>query len=134
MANFYLPLSATTSLRDFSDEKLGFEGLVITDDLEMGAILRSYSIADACIMALNAGNDMLAICAGQDSIRSGHAAVLRSVESGEIAEDRIDASLERIAASRSRIPIHDRFDPDATAAIRSKVEQFAVTLENNLED
>src|SRR6185436_6519974 len=43
--------------------ELGFDGIVVTDDLEMGAIVRNYGIADACKMAVKAGVDLLAICA-----------------------------------------------------------------------
>src|SRR5690606_3275916 len=42
-------------------EKIGFAGLVLTDDLEMGAILRNYGIGEAAVMAVEAGHDMLAI-------------------------------------------------------------------------
>lgn len=78
-------------------EELGFSGLTITDDLEMGAILNNYGIGAACKMAINAGEDMLAICANADEIRTGFHAVLDAVKNGEIAETRINQSLERIA-------------------------------------
>ncbi len=52
-------------------EELGFKGLTISDDLEMGAILKNYGIGEACKMAINAGQDMLAICANPESIRTG---------------------------------------------------------------
>ena len=81
--------------------ELGFDGLVITDDLEMGAIVKNYGIGEACKMAVAAGVDMLAICADPDAIRDGHSAVLRAVGQGEIAEDRIDVSLERIAVLKN---------------------------------
>src|SRR5439155_14731065 len=80
----------TTMLRG----ELQFDGLVITDDLEMGAIVNNYGIGDACKRAINAGADMLAICATPNSIRDGYHAVLDSVRSGELRSDRIDESLE----------------------------------------
>ena len=78
-------------------EELGFTGLAITDDMEMGAILKNYGIGAACKMAINAGEDMLAICANADEIRMGFYAVLEAVKNGEISEARINQSLERIA-------------------------------------
>lgn len=78
-------------------EELGFTGLAITDDMEMGAILKNYGIGAACKMAINAGEDMLAICANADEIRTGFHAVLDAVKNGEISETRINQSLERIA-------------------------------------
>lgn len=81
--------------------RLGYDGLVITDDLEMGAIVRNYGIGEACKMAVNAGVDMLAICADADGIREGYNDVLNAVRNGEISEERIDESLVRIASVKS---------------------------------
>ncbi len=82
--------------------QLGFDGVVITDDLEMGAIVRNYGIGDACKMALNAGADMLAICAGEDAIREGFRAITDAVKNGEITEERLNESVRRITALKSR--------------------------------
>jgi beta-N-acetylhexosaminidase len=82
-------------------EELGFRGVVISDDLEMGAILKNYGIGEACTMAINAGVDMLSICADAGLIRQGFAAVVEAVKKGEIKEARIDESLNRIAKLKS---------------------------------
>jgi beta-N-acetylhexosaminidase len=82
---------------------LTWNGLVITDDLEMGAIVKNYGIGEACQMAIEAGVDMLAICAGVDSIYEGFHAISSAVESGKITEERLDESLNRIAAVKSRL-------------------------------
>lgn len=83
--------------------ELGFDGLVITDDLEMGAIVKNYGIGEACKMAILAGVDMLAICADPQSIKDGYSAVLRAVNNSEITEDRLDRSLERIALLKNQL-------------------------------
>ncbi|MFM9904306.1 MAG: glycoside hydrolase family 3 N-terminal domain-containing protein [Pyrinomonadaceae bacterium] len=82
---------------------LGFDGLVITDDLEMGAIKKNYGVGEACKMAINAGVDMLAICADPENILEGYNAVLGAVGQGEISEERIDVSLVRIATLKSQL-------------------------------
>jgi beta-N-acetylhexosaminidase len=87
----------STLLRD----ELGFDGLVITDDLEMGAIVKNYGVGDACTMAIDAGADMLAICADPDAIREGYQAVLDAVQKGTISEDAIDRSLQRIQTAKA---------------------------------
>ncbi len=84
-------------------KELGFNGLVISDDLEMGAILKNYGIGDACTMAINAGVDMLSICADADAIRKGFAAVVNAVKTGLIKTSRIDESLNRIAKIKSLV-------------------------------
>jgi beta-N-acetylhexosaminidase len=83
--------------------ELDFQGLVISDDLEMGAILKNYSIGDACVMAINAGVDMVSICADADAIRKGFTAVVEAVKTGEIKETRVEESLKRIAQVKSLI-------------------------------
>lgn len=91
----------TNLLRD----RLGFDGVAVTDDLEMGAIVKNYGMAEACKMAVNAGEDMLAICAGIGAIREGYYAVLEAVRTGEIEENRIDVSLRRIATVKQRLSL-----------------------------
>jgi beta-N-acetylhexosaminidase len=86
-------------------QELNFQGLVITDDLEMGAILKNYSIGDACIMAINAGVDMVSICADPVNIREGFKAVVEAAKNGKISETRIDESLKRIAQVKSLIKL-----------------------------
>lgn len=89
-------------------EELGFQGLVITDDLEMGAIVNNYGIGEACVKAVDAGCDMLAICADSDAIRRGFEAVFVAVNDGRISSDRIDSSLERIARVKAMVlPVPD---------------------------
>ncbi|MBV9241370.1 MAG: glycoside hydrolase family 3 protein [Acidobacteria bacterium] len=96
----------TTLLR----EQLGYHRLVVTDDLEMGAIINTYGIGDACRMAIAAGADMLAICADTERIQEGHRAVVRAVESGEITPDRLDESLERIMTPKAKLSTPPQFD------------------------
>lgn len=81
--------------------ELGFQNLVISDDLEMGAILKNYGIGEACVMAVNAGIDMVLICANAHSIRQGFNALVDAVKKGALKEARIDESLGRIAQIKS---------------------------------
>jgi len=92
-------------------QQLAFDGLVITDDLEMGAIVRNYGIGEACKLAIKAGVDVLAICAGVESINEGYDAVLEGVRSEHIPESRIDQSLDRIA--RTKQLLHEPLPFDA---------------------
>ncbi|HEY0004063.1 MAG TPA: glycoside hydrolase family 3 N-terminal domain-containing protein [Pyrinomonadaceae bacterium] len=82
-------------------EELGYQHLVLTDDLEMGAIARHCDIEAAVIRAFMAGQDMLLICSKPDMIRRGYDALLRTARSGKFSPERIRASLQRIAAFKS---------------------------------
>lgn len=83
--------------------ELQFDGLVITDDLEMGAIAKNYGIGDACKRAVSAGVDMLAICADPSAIREGYYAILDAAKQGDIEPERIEKSLERVAHARNQL-------------------------------
>ncbi len=105
-------------------EELGFEGLAITDDLEMGAIVKNYGIGEACQMAILAGEDMLAICASPESIREGYNAVTEGVKSGRITESRIDESVRRIAHLKSLIHTPLAFDAERLQSLSDNISQF----------
>ena len=82
-------------------QELGYKHLVVTDDLEMGAILRHYEIGDAVVRAALAGEDMLLICATPEKIQRGHEALLDAARDGRLPADRIEASLQRIARTKA---------------------------------
>ena len=105
-------------------EELNFNGLAITDDLEMGAIVKNYGIGEACVLAILAGEDMLAICASPDAVREGFNAVSEAVKTGRISEARIDESLHRIAHLKSLPPPPLPFDLDRLQVLSDKISQF----------
>jgi beta-N-acetylhexosaminidase len=77
-------------------EKQGFDGIVITDDMEMKAISNRYTIEDAGILSIHAGADILLICHSRDKQLTMHESLLEAVEGGEIEGERIDKSLNRL--------------------------------------
>ncbi len=79
-------------------QELGYRHLVITDDLEMGAIARHCEIEQAVVRAFLAGEDMLSICASPDLIRRGFYALLNAARDEVISKERLQASLKRITA------------------------------------
>jgi beta-N-acetylhexosaminidase len=82
-------------------EELGYEGLVVTDDLEMGAIARYTEIEEAALRAILAGEDMILVCARPDLIRRAYNSLLSAARTGELSRGRILASLRRIAAFKA---------------------------------
>ncbi len=92
-------------------EELGFKHLVVTDDLEMGAISRHCEIEDAARRAFLAGNDMLLICSRPDIIKRGFDALLAAVKDKEITRGRLHASLQRIASFKSHAQPPLEFNP-----------------------
>jgi beta-N-acetylhexosaminidase len=82
-------------------KELGYKHLVVTDDLEMGAIARHCEIEDAAVRAMLAGEDMLLICASPDKIHRGYHALLEAAQSGRISKERMRQSLDRIARTKT---------------------------------
>ena len=100
------PAIISTLLRS----ELGFDGLAITDDLEMGAIVENYDIGDACRLALEAGADMLAICASSERIERGFSSLVDAVANRKLEEATIDRSIDRIDAVRDSLQPPRAFD------------------------
>lgn len=109
-------------------EKFEFDGLVITDDLEMGAIVKNFGIGDASFRAAAAGNDMVSICAGVDAIKEGHEALMEAAARGRLATERIDASVNRILSLKNKLRSPVLFDLDRISVLAAEVEQFNQSL------
>lgn len=109
-------------------EELGYEGLVVTDDLEMGAIAKHCSIEDSALRAVAAGEDMLLICARPELMRRAYRALSEAARSGAISAERLNASLERIAAFKNLTAPPHPFD---AARIRELSDQV-LALNNKL--
>jgi beta-N-acetylhexosaminidase len=102
-------------------EELGYDGLVLTDDLEMGAIARHYEIEETARLAVEAGEDMMLICARPELIRRGYDSLLQAARDRVLTEDRIDTSLRRIAAFKSLAQAPLPFDAARFNALSDEV-------------
>lgn len=83
-------------------ESLGFEGLVLTDCLEMNGIRSHYKTADAVRKSLNAGADMLFISHTPEEQEEGIKAIYDDLVSGKITESRINRSIGRMETYRKK--------------------------------
>ncbi|MBU1109815.1 MAG: beta-N-acetylhexosaminidase [Candidatus Riflebacteria bacterium] len=84
-------------------ERLGFDGILVTDDLEMGAITESFGIAQAASMSFHAGADLLLICHSIDQQRLAAETISRSLSGNSKTGKRLEESLQRISRARSRL-------------------------------
>ena len=92
-----------TVINDLLRNQLGYNGIVITDALDMSAITDSYSSAEAAVKAIEAGADMLLM---PENFEEAYQGVLDAVQNGTISEDRINESLKRIY----RVKYRDRIE------------------------
>ena len=89
-------------------KQLGFHGVVITDDMQMGAISKKYSLKQRLKLAVNAGDDMLIFGNQLDPRHTVSSAILVEtvkslVENGEIRERRIDNAYRRIQKLKNKL-------------------------------
>ncbi|KXH86968.1 beta-N-acetylhexosaminidase [Sporosarcina sp. HYO08] len=88
-----------------------FNGVVITDDLTMGAITDHYNVADAAVQSVKAGADLLLVAHDPNLIAKVFDKLKAAVENGEISEDRIDESVERIINLKMKYELSDERTP-----------------------
>lgn len=92
--------------------ELGYQHLVVTDDLEMGAIAKHCEIEAAVVRAFLAGNDMMLVCANPEIIRRGYKALLGVARDGKLPKERVRGSLKRIAAMKAIVKAPLPFDSE----------------------
>ncbi len=83
--------------------KMGFSGVLITDDLEMGAIAGQLAVPEAAVRAFAAGADLLLICERQEEVAGTCRLLASSMEGGQVPKARFRAAAARLAALRRRL-------------------------------
>ncbi|MCU0497147.1 MAG: beta-N-acetylhexosaminidase [Anaerolineae bacterium] len=128
-----LPASLSYNvITDLLRRQMGFQGLVMTDALEMDAIDTTYGYGEAAIRAIHAGVDLIAVGAhmNPNTVAQTMQAVVDAVRNGEILEARIDQSVARILDAKQRYGILDwqPLDP-STAPLRIRTTEHAMLIE-----
>ena len=122
------PLPATFSpkvVEGLLRGELGFKGLVCSDCMEMKAVAEGF--ADPYVMAVKAGLDMLIISHTPEKQREAAESILRAVESGEIPESRIDASVSRILACKETLRQTARKASNDGRPLAEKISRASLT-------
>ncbi|MEZ7170588.1 beta-N-acetylhexosaminidase [Sporosarcina sp. OR05] len=94
-------------ITDFLREELGYDGVVITDDLTMGAITNAYTVPEAGLQAFIAGSDLLLIAGDYANQVKTIETLKDAVFTGTISEERIDESVRRILELKHRYNLED---------------------------
>jgi beta-N-acetylhexosaminidase len=90
-------------------KELGFEGLILTDDLFMGAITKRFTLGEAAVRAIEAGADIVLLCHDQAQQAAAIEAVWDAARNGRLSEERLDESCRRIVGLKARYGL---LDPD----------------------
>jgi len=101
-----LPASVEKGLAsEWLRQKLGFKGVLTTDDMWYEKMTRRFGAVRSCVMAIEAGHDVILKPADTVAAIEG---IVKAVQSGEISEERIDQSVARILYWKARLNLHRR--------------------------
>jgi len=104
-------------------KELGFEGVVFTDDMTMGAIADHYEYADAIVRAVLAGADQILIGHGYDHAETAMTALEDAFLSGVLTEERLDESVRRVLRLKMKYGLRDEpVGPIDVGALNEKAE------------
>ena len=103
-------------------EEMGFDGVVCTDDLTMGAVSNTYGMGEAAVLAVEAGCDLLLVCHGADNLTAARDALLEAVDSGRISPERLDESVKRILSLKAEYGLtNDPVDTPDVDALNARI-------------
>ena len=117
-------------------EALKFDGLVITDDMEMGAVVQSLSVAEASLRAIQAGSDMILICEQAANFVAARDAIVAAVLKNELPVEALERAAERINRALRLTGEPEQFDQDEFETVSreiAKLKQALDAAENNEE-
>jgi beta-N-acetylhexosaminidase len=103
---------------------LKFDGLVITDDMEMGAVVQTLSVAEASLRAIEAGSDMILICEQEANFVAARNQLVEAVREGRITEKHLDHAAERMDAALALAPEYEQFDEDEFNAVSKAIAEL----------
>ena len=103
-------------------EEMGFDGVVCTDDLTMGAVSNTYGMGEAAVLAVEAGCDLLLVCHGADNLTAARDALLEAADSGRISPERLDESVKRILSLKAEYGLtNDPVDTPDVDALNARI-------------
>ena len=86
-------------------EKMGFKGVVITDDITMGAVTKNYTLGDMAVKSLQAGSDIILICHNFNKQIEVLNSIKSAVQNGEISEQYIDEKVYRVLSLKQKYSV-----------------------------
>jgi len=123
-------------------ERLRFDGLVLTDELEMEAIAARYGVGHAAVMAVQAGADMVLVPWRPQRKVEVHLALLEAAKSGQISQARLDQAVRHVLELKFKRGVFDEPAPlserlaqlGSGQKVAEEIAKSAVTLVRNKDD
>jgi beta-N-acetylhexosaminidase len=111
-------------------KKIGYAGLVVSDDLEMGGVLKIASIEEAAVGTVQAGADMYLVCHSQELVHRAWEAIVKEAERSKAFRSKVEMAAKRILTAKKRWPeLTGRMAPTPSVAtvnrLRQKIWEFS---------
>lgn len=106
--------------------QMQFEGVIITDDLTMGAISNEYTVPEAAVQSFIAGSDLLLVVRNYEDQINTFNALIKAIATGEITEERLNESVKRILTLKEKYSVsnevHEKVDVDKINKMYDKLQ------------
>jgi beta-N-acetylhexosaminidase len=109
-------------ITDLLRDEFGFDGLIMTDDLDMGAILTGYRLDETIRLAIAAGNDLAMICHRIPEIETVHRIM------GDLPRDQTDRALDSVARFKKNLTPPDKFSEAAFRKLDNEICDLRVAV------
>ena len=83
-------------ITDWLCKDMGYNGVVVTDDMDMGALAKHYTFGDMAVQSILAGSDILLVCHEYEHMQEAYNGLMKAVKDGRISKERLDESVKRI--------------------------------------
>ena len=83
-------------ITDWLRKDIGYNGVVVTDDMDMGALANHYTFGDMAVQSILAGSDILLVCHEYEHMQEVYNGLMKAVKDGRISKERLDESVKRI--------------------------------------
>ena len=83
-------------ITDWLRKDMGYNGVVVTDDMDMGALAKHYTFGDMAVQSILAGSDILLVCHEYEHMQEAYNGLMKAVKDGHISKERLDESVKRI--------------------------------------
>ncbi len=114
-------------------KRIGYRGLIISDDMEMGGILSHTAIEDAVVRAVSAGTHLIEICKEPSLVLRAYEALLREAEKSSAFRRAVESANRKIARARKMLPPPSSIKPPSrlqTERLRAEIAAFTASLPN----
>lgn len=102
-------------------KRIGYRGLVVSDDLEMGGVLSAGPVGEAAAGFVRAGGDLCLVCHREDHVLAAHEALIKAAEADKNFAKRVSESSRRVLAFKKKCGTRMKIGKSPTAAVIEKL-------------